>query len=59
MFLRNFMPLFGLLNFLHHFCCEVLGWYRVPVEVLVLVSQTTRYQFSEQHNFILSVVCLI
>jgi len=45
------MPLFGELSFLHPFFCEVLGWYRVPVEVLVLVSPTTGHQFSEHHNF--------
>jgi len=52
------MPLFGELDFLHPFCGEVLGWYRVRVEILVLVSQTTRYQFSEHHN-IYTVVCQI
>jgi len=45
------MPLFGQLNFLDPFCGEVLGWCRFPLEILVLVSQTTRYQFSEHHNF--------
>jgi len=45
------MPFFGELKFLHPFCGEILGWYRVPVEVRVLVSITTRYKFSEHHNF--------
>jgi len=47
---RGIRPLFGESNFLHPFCGEVLGRYWVPVEMLVLVNQTTRYQFSE-HNF--------
>ena len=51
MSLRSSMPLFGELNFLLPFCGAVLGWYRVPVAMLVLVIQTTRYPFSEHHNF--------
>jgi hypothetical protein len=47
----EFDAIFGEFNFLHPFCGEILGWYQVPVEMLALVSQTTRYQFSEHHNF--------